>query len=314
MILKYFKIICLILLVLGGFSFIYFHFRGEKKPMVVVIPSYNNIRYFQENLDSVLSQSNANYRIIYIDDASNDGMCELLDLYLREKKVDFISHSFKSDIAETIPEVTEKFKNLVNAEKHFFTLVRNVKRTGALANIYRAVLSLDDSEIVVLVDGDDRLADSKVLSRVNAAYSAKNEIWMTHGTLMEHPSGYANWCEPIPEEIINKNAFREFKCPSHLRTFYAALFKKIDLQDLLYKGDFFQMTWDMAIMYPMCEMSGKKHGFLKKINYLYNMANNINDNKVDPKLQNDLDDLIRNMPRYQPLEQLDVLIKSKRDR
>ena len=63
------------------------------------------------------------------------------------------------------------------------------------------------------------------------------------------------------------------------------------------------MAWDMAIMYPMIEMAGDKHEFLSRVNYIYNIENNINDNKVNANLQNELDRVIRNMPPYKPLNQ-----------
>src|SRR3989304_6153185 len=45
----------------------------NEKPIVVVIPSYNNKQWYQKNLDSVLTQNYHNFRIIFIDDASPDG-------------------------------------------------------------------------------------------------------------------------------------------------------------------------------------------------------------------------------------------------
>jgi hypothetical protein len=228
-------------------------------------------------------------------------MSEFLDCYIREKNIDSITIDFESPSEETIPETTERFKRAVNKEKHFFTLVHNKNRVGALANIYRAVMSTESADVIILVDGDDRLFDKNVLTRVLKAYSSRNEVWVTHGTLIEYPTGAKTWCEAVPKKLIKKNAFREFKCPSHLRTFYSGLFKKIKLEDLLYEGKFFQMAWDMAIMFPLCEMAGPRHAYLKKPNYHYNIENCINDNKVDPQYQRDLDRYIRNMPRYQML-------------
>jgi hypothetical protein len=58
------------------------------------------------------------------------------------------------------------------------------------------------------------------------------------------------------------------------------------------------MTWDQAIMFPMLEMAGKRHAFLSEVLYIYNTTNPINDNKVNPKLQNDLESLIRSKLAY----------------
>ena len=90
--------------------------------------------------------------------------------------------------------------------------------------------------------------------------------------------------------------------PSHLRTFYAWIFKKIALEDLLYEGKFFTMTGDMAIMLPILEMAGERHLFISEPIYIYNMTNPINHGKVNAELQRALDRYIRSMPPYQRLE------------
>ncbi len=41
-----------------------------EKPIVVVIPSYKNERWYKQNLDSVFNQRYSNYRVIYVDDCS----------------------------------------------------------------------------------------------------------------------------------------------------------------------------------------------------------------------------------------------------
>ena len=40
--------------------------------MVIVIPSYNNEQWVEKNLISVFNQKYENYRIIYVDDCSQD--------------------------------------------------------------------------------------------------------------------------------------------------------------------------------------------------------------------------------------------------
>src|SRR5690348_10732521 len=82
----------------------------QEKPIVVVIPSYNNKEWYQRNLDSVFSQDYKNFRIIYIDDASPDGTGSLVKAYIREKK-----------------------------QLHRTTVIQNPKRIGSLANIYKGI-------------------------------------------------------------------------------------------------------------------------------------------------------------------------------
>ena len=242
------------------------------KPIVVVIPSYNNRNWYEKNLNSVFLQNYPNYRVIYIDDCSTDGTSEGVKNYLQKK-----------------------------SKKNNITYIRNPRRLGALQNFYNTVHNLTrDEEIVVILDGDDWLGHKSVLSEINEFYTKKG-VWLTHGKLMEWPQGTVAWSIPIPPEIVKENKFREYRCPSHLKTFYSWLFKLIKKEDLFYKGEFCPMTGDMAIMFPMIEMAGERHGFIKEVNYIYNIANVLNDNKVDPTLQREIDYYIRNLPRYQRL-------------
>jgi glycosyltransferase involved in cell wall biosynthesis len=276
-----------------------------EKPLVFIVPSYNNKQWYEKNLLSMINQKYRNFRLIYIDDCSPDGTGALVTAFLENAQIPHRRVLFDDRVAKDIPSSTHLFSDLVNEETVFFTLVLNARRNGALANLYRAIHSCKDEEIAVLVDGDDWLFDDEVLKKLNETYASK-EIWFTHGTIKEYPWGHVAWSEPFPDSVIAARTFRQFKCPSHMRTFYTWLFKKIRLEDFLYNGDFFAMTWDMAIMYPLAEMAEERHAFISQVNYIYNMANPINDNKVDPQLQNDLDRLIRKKTPYARLQQTEI--------
>lgn len=245
----------------------------DEKSIVVIIPSYKNIKWYQQNLTSVLTQDYSNFRVIYIDDCSPDGTADAVEKFIKN------------------------FKN-----KSKLTLVKNKHRIGALENIYNAIQDCNSEDIIVLVDGDDWLPNAQVLSQINTVYSTK-DVWFTHGKLIEYPHGHTSWCIPIDIDAIKNNSYRKYRCPSHLRTFYCWLFNQIKKEDLMLQGKFFPMTWDMAIMFPLAEMAAERHYFFEEVNYVYNMANIINDNKVDPDLQNYLDAYIRNMPPYKRLSE-----------
>lgn len=261
------KILYLISLFFGS-SFLQCY---PEKPMVVIIPSYNNAQWCQKNIISVLNQQYQNYRVIYIDDCSSD---------------------------KTADNVQELVKQL--GQEHRFTLIRNKERHGALENLYDAIYSCDDNEIIVTLDGDDWLAHNKVLQKLNEVYSTQ-KVWLTYGRMRELRTGVDWWCKAIPQRIVKTNTFRTFRCPSHLRTFYVWLFKKIQLEDLQYEGAFFKMTWDQAMMFPMIEMAAERHAFINEVNYIYNDVTPVNDNKVNPQLQRDLEFIIRSKPLYKRL-------------
>src|SRR5258708_35420663 len=68
--------------------------RGHlpEKPFVIVVPSYNNGRYCEQNLLSILGQEYDNFRVIYIDDASTDDTLDKAERVAKASsvKVDFI--------------------------------------------------------------------------------------------------------------------------------------------------------------------------------------------------------------------------------
>lgn len=277
----------------------------EEKPMVIVVPSYNNIKWHQDNLKSLINQEYKNFRIIYIDDHSKDDTAVAVQMFLEDQNIDFLPVNFDIRPSTGVDEAEKNalaFKECLE-ESHFFYLIKNEQRCGAFENLFRAIYSCQDDAIIVTVDGDDWLPNNHILSKLNETYANPN-VWLTHGKLKAYPNGSTAWCIPVPSTIVKNNAFRTYRCPSHLRTFYAGLFKKIKTEDLLYEEKFFSVTWDMAMMFPMIEMAGERHAFMNEVTYIYNMANPISDQLVHTALQNKLDKFIRSMPPYQRLDDL----------
>lgn len=249
--------------------------RLEEKPIVVIIPSYNNIDIYQQNIDSVLAQDYSNFRVIYIDDCSTDGMSSVVENYIE-----------KHDHAGRI------------------VYIHNSENKGALENIYNAVYSCADHEIIATVDGDDWLIDKDVLSKINEAYQNPN-VWLTYGQYIMQPGGGRFYLYDYPNDIIIRNAYREHVwLASHMRTFYAWLFKKINKEDLMHRGSFYQVTWDMAFMFPMLEMAAGRFTCMPDPIYVYNIGNPLNDFRIRSEEQQEIDRFIRSKKRYAPLDSL----------
>lgn len=66
------------------------------------------------------------------------------------------------------------------------------------------------------------------------------------------------------------------------------------------------MAWDLALMLPMLEMSGKHAVFIRDVLYLYNRSNPLNDHKVNVKLQSNCAEYARRITQYPRLKQLDI--------
>lgn len=246
-----------------------------QRPMVIVTCSYNNRAFYKWHLDSIFEQQYDNYRVIHIEDASTDGSPELIRDYVRAR-----------------------------GQEHRFTLIVNETRRGAMANFYSAISSCDDRAIILVADGDDAFNGPHVLSYINSVYADPN-VWLTYGQFQEYTTGKIGFCRQIPPHIVAANKFREFPDqPSHLRTFYAKLFKSIAKEDLMYGTDFYPMTCDLGTMMPMIEMAGERFKFIAKVLYIYNDRNPISDHHVSEKLQRDVDRYIRSKKRYTRLEKL----------
>lgn len=253
----------------------------EQKPFVIVTPSFNNAKWCEKNLSSVFEQTYSNYRLIYIDDCSTDGT------------------------ADKVEEIVAK-----SGKQNHVQLIRNKSNKGAMENFYQAIHLCSDQEIVVCLDGDDWLAHDKVLERLNEIYANPN-VWLAYGGYMEYPTyKKGDYSKPFPIKIIKKNQFRKHPwSASHIRTFYAGLFKKVRVQDFLRNNSFLKVSCDVAMMLPMLEMAGDKIGFIprKDVLYIYNHANPLNDDVMRWKLQQEAEKYIRSLTKYKPLSSLDSL-------
>ena len=195
----------------------------QEKPITVVVASYNNKEWYKKNLISIFSQKYKNYKIIYIDDCSTDGTAALVEAYTEQE-----------------------------GQSHRLTLIKNRENQGAMANKYKGSHLSEDNSIVVLVDGDDWLATEKALLHINKAYST-SDCWMTYGQFKRYPSGQKGHCKKLSQ----KENFRELKQAyvSHLRTYYAWLFKLVKKEDLMRNGKFVSLSEDVVGSLPMLEMA-----------------------------------------------------------
>ncbi len=134
----------------------------EQKAFVIVIPSYNNAKYIEKNLQSVFSQEYDNYRVIYINDHSRD---------------------------ETLPKAKQLLAQF--DKDHRTTLFHNSTNLGALANKYHAAHLCRNHEILVFLDGDDYFAHENVLTTLNEAYANPN-VWLTYGNSLDYPSFHSS--------------------------------------------------------------------------------------------------------------------------
>lgn len=252
----------------------------------IIVPSYNCPQYLEKCLSTIRDQNYTRYEVFVIDDASPNP--EHLDVI---KKFPYHHH-------------------------------RNDTNQGALFNIVLGInkLSCHEEDIIVLIDGDDWLSSPYVLNILNLYYqdttlvtygsykyynpslmgkSQEERIKMGFDPSMIHDMR-ASHLRQVPNEIIINKSFREHPWYfSHLRTFKYKLWKEIKDEDLRdNRGKYFQVAWDLAIMYPLLEMAGNKIRYISSILYVYNIENGHNDFKNKYQEQLETEKIIRVKKKY----------------
>lgn len=246
---------------------------------VIIIPTRNNQKWALENITSAAEQDYENFSIRVINDDSGDNTGVIITDYIREHKLE---------------------------NKIEYRL--NTQRQGALKNFYDAIHEIPDHKIILMLDGDDKLAHTNVLRYLADIYNDKT-TWITYGQFMHVPPGKIGSCCEFPEQIKKNNSFRSYEwVASHLRTCYAGLFKKIKKEDLLFNGEFCSVAWDNALMFPMLEMASQGHiRFIPEVLYIYNELNPASDCRIQRSLVQTIERYIRNKKQYEPLEKLDCI-------
>jgi glycosyltransferase involved in cell wall biosynthesis len=208
-----------------------------------VVCVWNAEKYIKNCIRTLKSQKDSDFEVYIIDDMSTDnsvGVC-------------------KSLISED-----PRFKLIVNTEKKF-----------KLKNLDELILTFDDEDIVIELDGDDFLLNSDVVGDIRKTYSDGN-IWLTNGSFMysSGESGFSMECNP---NTVRKDAFRF----SHLRTWKTFLWKAIP-KDYLRDddGEYFKSAADVAYTFSLLELAGEEnYRFLSNLYYVYNAESPYNDHK-----------------------------------
>jgi len=217
-------------------------FPLQNRPFAIVIIGRNHGASLEKTLASVFSQNYENYRVVYIDDASDDGSFDLA-----------------SDLI------------FDHCQSGHVTSVRNEQKLGKLANIARAVESCTNEEIVLVLDGEDWLAHEWVLQRLNSYYSDP-DLWMAFSQTREYPFFQPAVCQIEP--CLKDKKFRsDLVLSSQAFTFYAALFKKIHPSDFIFQGQYFPAGEDLAYTIPMLEMASEHVHLIPEVLTISNKQN-----------------------------------------
>ena len=130
----------------------------KKLPFCIAIIGRNNGAFLEKTIRSALFQSYEKFRVIYVDDGSDDGSFELAQ-----------------EVVET------------RAELDKIQMIRNEEPLGLFRSLASVAQRCADGEIVVVLEGKDWLAHEWVLNLLNRYY-ADPDLWMTSGNTCNFPS------------------------------------------------------------------------------------------------------------------------------
>ena len=189
---------------------------------------------------------------------------------------------------------------------HSVEYIHRDRRRGGTANTQDGFSRADRGSVVLELNGDDWLPDSKVLDFYSRVY-VDDSVWMTYNTCRVKDGPPGDWACPYPQEIIRDNAFRDWPVwsASHLHTFRSELFAHLE-EDVFMDpltGDYWECADDQAVYLGMLELAGRHAKHLNRITYIYNFwqeSHSYNDNEKSIATAA----RIRQLKRYQPLKAL----------
>ncbi len=278
-------------------------FAADANEFVFIVRSYNNEKWYQKNLDSMLNQTNHHFKIIYIDDCSKDGTKGAVLTYLRQKNIEtrVITIDYRRFNQPRDAERIVEFLKSKQCGRAKFTYIENNVNQGGTFNYYMSIHTCNDRAIIVSVDGDDWLYSPDVLNIVDNTYK-RNHPLLTYGNYIQTSGNRYHRLARFPAHIIATNRFRKYGFLStHLKTFRAGLFKKIRAEDLQYRNSFIKAATDQAIMFPMLEMAGDRIINIDRPLYTYNDNHEFNVGKTRPGLSVNMRDIISKKTPYQKI-------------
>ena len=163
----------------------------------VVSPTFNAEDFIGEAIASVRAQTHGEFRHIVVDDLSTDG---------------------------TAARALEAM-----GDDDRFQLIRNDTKHFALGSCWRGIQVCEplDDEVVVVLDGDDRLAGTRVLDKLNRIYEDP-DCWMTYGSFIDMDGVLDKDARPYASDTVRHALFRRRRSPvPHLRTFRYGLWRHI---------------------------------------------------------------------------------------
>ena len=237
------------------------YLKNSSTYFYILIRHWNAFEYLEKCINSVLSQTYDQYKILFVDDAS---------LYSKQQR-DYIRQKLKGHV-----------------------VIFNRIRKYAVRNAFEILRKYADNPdgVVVNLDGDDWFFNNSVLNTLNQIYIHTN-VCLTFGNCVVWNGEKYQHLGMVPKlsslnrsysaAVIKNNSYRfEPFLPLHPRTWKVWLFQRIKKIDFLRPdGSWLQFAEDQAIFYPMLEMAAGRFKAISKPLSVYNMTTANSDVKIN---------------------------------
>jgi len=240
--------------------------------LVIVSTFWNTENFVKSFIDSLKNQYFTNFVAYMVDDMSTDKSYEIAKKHINNDN---------------------RFILIKNEEKKW--------KTKNFIDVIKYNENIDWDDVIIEIDGDDKLSDNFVLGLINKIYSEEN-VWIC-GSKWEDKKGNAMKYGKQDADNPRTNTWNF----SHMRTYRAFLFRLIKDEHLRFEGEYFKAACDLAYGTPMLEMAGNEHYyFLDQVTYIYSWHDkqtySENNSFGDKTLQSRSAGYIRNvLPRYEKL-------------
>ena len=190
----------------------------------LIVPSFNCVDYISKCLHLIEVQTDHAFDVCVIDDCST----------IKEQR-------------KIILEFCQR-----NQWAHLF----NENNRGALYGMVHAIplLQCQDEDVIVIVDGDDWLADAEVLAYLRKIYM-ETDAALTWGQCAIYPQKEGKqvyYAQPVSEMVVQQKLYRQIPFVFwHLGTFKYRLWRHIRDEDLRdQNGEYFLIMKDKATLFP----------------------------------------------------------------
>lgn len=121
----------------------------------IIMPTYNDSDSIEETINSLISQSYKNWRLIISDDGSTDNTREIIKKYLKDSEEDGYNSSKNCSIESQIEYYYQENQDQLNAIKNVSHLI-------------------EENSLVLILHSDDVLDNENVLQNIKYYFEQNN--------------------------------------------------------------------------------------------------------------------------------------------